>query len=166
MKPEEKRIVENLNLKPHPEGGFYNENYRSHISIAEKNLPETFGGKRSAATSILFFLPEGAFSAFHRLKQDEIWYFHAGNQPILHCIEPDSTYRKCVLGTGIRKDEYPQVIINAGTLFAAESNQSFGLFGCLATPGFDFADLSMPTAAQLIKEYPEHEKLIRRFTRS
>ncbi len=166
MKPEEQRIIENLKLKPHPEGGFYYENYRSNIAIAEKNLPETFGGRRSAATSILFFLPSGNFSAFHRLKQDEIWYYHAGNKPVLHCIEPDNTYKKCILGTGANPGEYPQVIMKAGTLFAAETNYSYGLFGCLATPGFDFADLDLPTAAQLIKEFPDHEKLIRKFTRS
>ncbi|PLX17389.1 MAG: hypothetical protein C0599_13680 [Salinivirgaceae bacterium] len=166
MDKEVNQIIENFDLKPHPEGGYYRENYRSNINIAEKNLPENFSGRRSLATSILFLLPKGSFSSFHKLKQDEIWYFHAGEGPILHCIAPDHTYTKYKMGSGINRNEVPQLTIPAGTFFAAETTKKFSFSGCMVTPGFDFADFDMPTAAQLIKLFPEHEELIRRFTRS
>lgn len=166
MKAAEEKIIKNLNLKAHPEGGFFRETYRASISLAEKNLPEAFGGRRNLSTSILFFLPEGSFSAFHRLRQDEVWYFHNGSEPVLHCIFPDNTYQKIIMGPGTEKVEHPQVTIPAGTLFAAHANNNYALVGCLATPGFDFADLEMPTAAQLINEFPDHKRIIKAFTRT
>ena len=166
MKEEVNKIIKNFDMKPHPEGGYYTENYRSKINIAEKNLPESFSGRRSISTSILFLLPQNSFSAFHKLKQDEIWYYHAGEGLVLHCIAPDHTYTKHVMGSGIKAGEFPQIIIPAGTFFAAETTNNFAFSGCVVTPGFDFADLDMPSAAQLIKMFPEHESLIRKFTRS
>ncbi|ALO16238.1 hypothetical protein L21SP5_02615 [Salinivirga cyanobacteriivorans] len=166
MKTEEQQIIENLNLKPHPEGGFFRETYRTPIFVAGKNLPESFGGRRNLSTSILFFLPAGNFSAFHRLRQDEVWYFHHGKGPVLHCIYPDNTYKKITLGPGIEHNQYPQFEIPANTLFAAQTIQNYALVGCLATPGFDFADLDMPPAAQLIKEFPDHQQIIKTLTRT
>lgn len=166
MKTEEKQIIENLNLKAHPEGGFYRETYRSKIFVAEKNLPDAFGGRRSLSTSILFFLPANTFSAFHRLRQDEVWYFQSGEGPVIHCIFQDNKYRKVNMGPGTLKNEQPQVTIPAGTLFAAEARNQYSLVGCLASPGFDFADLEMPTAAQLIKSHPKHENIIKKLTRT
>lgn len=166
METDEQRIIENLELKPHPEGGYYRETYRSGLAVAEKNLPDNFGGRRSLATSILFFLPKGEFSAFHRLRQDEVWYYHIGDRPELHCIYPDRSYEKIMLGNGVHDEDHPQVVIPAGTYFAANAANHCALFGCLATPGFDFADLDMPGTTQLTKKFPEYESLIRQFTRS
>lgn len=166
MQLEEQSIIDNLQLKPHPEGGFYRENYRSDIVAAGRNLPESFGGKRALATSILFFLPAGEYSAFHKLKQDEVWYFHNGQQPELHFIYPDHRYEKKIMGPGLHSEEHPQVVIPAGSYFAASCPHSYALFGCLATPGFDFADLDMPPAVQLTRNFPEHESIIRKLTRS
>jgi predicted cupin superfamily sugar epimerase len=151
MKTEAQKLIEKFDLQPHPEGGYFQENYRSEIIIAEKNLPVDFGGRRSLATSILFLLPQGTFSAFHKLKQDEIWYYHGGNGPIIHCIYPDGTHKKFKMGLGLEKDEQPQLIIPAGTFFASVAEDDYGFCGCVVTPGFDFADFNMPTAAQLIK---------------
>jgi predicted cupin superfamily sugar epimerase len=166
MEKEVRQIIENFNMKPHPEGGYYTENYRSKIFVAEKNLPESFPGRRSISTSIMYLLPQGTFSSFHRLIQDEIWYYHAGEGPEIHCIFSDHSYKKIKMGTGIVKEEYPQVIIPAGTFFAASAPANFAFCGCVVTPGFDFADLDMPGASQLIKMFPEHEKLIRKYSRS
>lgn len=166
MRKEVSQIIENFDMKPHPEGGYYVENYRSNIIIAEKNLPESFSGRRPTATSILYLLPQGKFSAFHKLKQDELWYYHAGEGPVLHCISPDHTYTKYTMGSGIKQNDLPQIIIPAGTFFAAEAINKYAFCGCVVTPGFDFADLDMPSTTQLVKMFPEHETLIRRLTKS
>lgn len=162
----EQEIIERLQLQPHREGGYFRETYRSDILLSARNLPETFGGRRTLATSIIFFLPQGAFSIFHRLKQDEIWNFHAGSPISIHAIAPNGTYKYIELGDGIKDKGVPQVIIPAGTFFAAEATQGYGLLGCIAAPGFDYADLDMPASSQLIKLFPQHETLIKKFTRS
>ncbi|MBK7910821.1 MAG: cupin domain-containing protein [Bacteroidetes bacterium] len=37
-----------------------------------------FDSDRSLATSILFLLKAGQSSALHRIKSDELWYYHDG----------------------------------------------------------------------------------------
>jgi predicted cupin superfamily sugar epimerase len=70
--------IETLKLVPHPEGGYYRETYRSRLLIPKDALPAQFGGARLASTAIYFLLEGKNFSAFHRLRSDEMWHFHAG----------------------------------------------------------------------------------------
>jgi hypothetical protein len=51
MHEEAERLVRALELKPHPEGGFYCEVYRSDIAVA------TSEARRNAVTSIYYLLP-------------------------------------------------------------------------------------------------------------
>jgi predicted cupin superfamily sugar epimerase len=63
--------IEALQLLPHPEGGYHREMLRSADRI---NLAD--GRGRVCYTSIYFLLTHENPSRFHRLKSDEVWYFH------------------------------------------------------------------------------------------
>ncbi len=161
--------IERLGLIPHPEGGYYKEMYRSNGIIPKSALPESFSGSRNYATSIYYLLTQNAFSAFHRILQDEIWHFYYGSSIILHCITPQSHYYTEILG--VKDDASPMAIIPAGTFFAAEStggrqntHADFSLAGCTVAPGFDFQDFVMPTGFELIELFPQHTSIINRFT--
>ena len=78
MKDTIKKIITQLILEPHPEGGYFRETYRSHEEISEVNLGQDFNGKRNFSTCIYFLLTSDSFSALHRIKQDEIWHFYTG----------------------------------------------------------------------------------------
>lgn len=68
-----KEIVERLGLQEHPEGGFYKETYRSNQTIeTDKNV------YRNISTAIYFLLENENKSLFHRIKSDELWFFHQG----------------------------------------------------------------------------------------
>jgi predicted cupin superfamily sugar epimerase len=41
----------------------------------------------------------------------------------------------------------------------------FALVGCTVAPGFDFADFSMPSRADLSARFPDQKDLIQSFTR-
>lgn len=69
---QKEKIVGLLNLKPHPEGGFYRETYRSNGEIAKSALPVEFNASRNFATGIYFLITAEAFSAFHKVNQDEM----------------------------------------------------------------------------------------------
>ena len=71
--------IKTLELIPHPEGGYYKETYRSSLNINTKE------GKRHVSTAIYFLLPENNFSAFHKIKSDELWHFYTGD--VLEVIE-------------------------------------------------------------------------------
>lgn len=130
-----------LQLQPHPEGGFFKEIYRS-----PKEMPfEGFEGNRNLSTSIYFLLNAGQKSALHRIKSDEIWYFHDGGP--LDIIEIDENGKEIItrLGKNISKGEVLQYVVKANRWFGATlpDESSFCLAGCQVTPGFDFRDFEL-----------------------
>ena len=81
-------LVDQLELLPHPEGGYYKETYRSDLNHLP---PEALGirEERSISTAIYFLLTGGNFSAFHRIKQDELWHHYLGDSIAVHTISPE-----------------------------------------------------------------------------
>ena len=69
-------LINKLNLQAHPEGGYYKETYRSKGIIETSSLSQDIESERNYSTAIYFLLAKNQFSAFHKIKQDEIWHFY------------------------------------------------------------------------------------------
>lgn len=162
-----KKIIEKLKLKPHPEGGYFNEYYRSSETIEDNSLPLRFSGDRNISTSIYFLLEGNQVSLFHRLKSDEIWHYYKGSAAILHCLEENGNYFTIRIGNNIEQNEQPQFVISNGIWFAAEivDKDSYSLVGCTVAPGFDFADFELANQKKLIEKFPLYKELILRFSK-
>ena len=160
-----KAWIRSLGLRRHPEGGYYRETYRSEDTIPARSLPARFGGARSFATAIYFLLEHPAFSAFHRLKADEIWHFYDGSALLIHIIDSRGGYRRIRLG-GRSATRAFQAVIKAGDWFAAEvaDRGSFTLVGCTVAPGFTFPDFELADRSELCRRHPGHRALISRLT--
>jgi predicted cupin superfamily sugar epimerase len=163
-----KEWIERLGLIKHPEGGYYREIYRSGEYIKRDHLPVRFTGDRCFSTSIYFLLQQNDFSAFHRIKQDEVWHFYEGSSLSLHMISPDSIYSRVVLGRDIHSGQVLQAIVPAGFFFGAapDDKTSYSLIGCTVAPGFEFEDLEIPERKTLLALFPRHSAIIEKFTRS
>jgi predicted cupin superfamily sugar epimerase len=159
--------VDKLQLIAHPEGGYYRETYRAELSIPREALPAGFTGPRLVSTAIYFLLEGNNFSAFHRLRSDELWHFYAGSPITVHVIEPDGGYSEIQLGGGPDAGEILQAVVKAGRWFASRVRdpKTFALAGCTVAPGFDFADFEMGKRAELVRHYPQHRSLIESLTR-
>jgi uncharacterized protein len=72
-------------MEAHPVGGYFRQTYRSDVVLGRGALPVEFTGVRAASTAIYFLLEGKNFSAFHRLRSDEIWHFYAGEPPDCAC---------------------------------------------------------------------------------
>lgn len=144
----------------------FRETYRSTESITKENLPDRFSGDRNFSTAIYFLLNADEFSAFHRLKQDEIWHFYDGSALTIHIIDEKGEYFELVLGKETMEKESLQIAVNGGWLFGASVKKggSFSLVGCTVAPGFDFDDFEMPSRNELLLKYPHYEKVIRGLT--
>ena len=162
-----KEIIKKLKLIPHPEGGYYRETYRSSGTISENNLPPNIKGERNFSTAIYFLLTSENFSAFHRIKEDEIWHFYEGSPLEIHIISDNGNYSKAVLGLNLSEGETPQIIIPANNWFAANviEGNSYSLVGCTVSPGFDFNDFELADRKKLISQFPRHEEIINKFTK-
>jgi uncharacterized protein len=157
--------IARLALRPHPEGGYFRETYRSPLTLSADQLPPRYGGARPAATSILFLLRHGTPSALHRLASDEIWNFHDGDAVRVHMLDERGAYESLVLGRG--SEEELQGVVAAGRWFGAEVETpgGFSLVGCSVSPGFDFADFELAARDELTARFPQHAELIARLCR-
>lgn len=159
-------IIEHFKLTEHPEGGYFKETYRSSITIKPENLNQKFDGNRNLCTGILFLLTSQKFSAFHKIKQDEVWHFYKGSTLKLHMISPEGDYTFKLIGTNFDLGEIPQFTVPAYWYFAAEviAPKSFCFVGCTVSPGFDFRDFTLPSFQELSEEFPEHKSIIKSLT--
>ena len=161
--------IEKYNLLPHPEGGYYAETYRSSESISENALPNRFTGDRSFSTGIYFLLEKDDFSAFHKIKSDEMWHFYAGEALDIFVIDPETGNLEIIkLGSNPDNGETFQAVVPAGAWFGSRpaTNSSYSLVGCTVAPGFDFADFEMAERNNLTDLFPEHKKMIQELTSS
>ena len=146
-------LIQELNLIPHPEGGFYRETYRSKEVLKDV--------KRNLVTTIYFLLRSEDISHFHSIKSDEHWFFHAGSPLVVHTLDKNG-HHKHLVGLELNKGETPHFIVPKNTIFGSQvlEKNSYSLVSCLVSPGFDFADFELIKRAELLKEFPQHKEII------
>ena len=156
-----------LGLEAHPEGGYFRQTYKADLILAKESLPAEFTGARAASTAIYFLLEGEEFSAFHRLRSDEVWHFHVGATLVVHVIDSDGRYAEILLGSDPDAGEVLQAVVKAGCWFASRvrDGKGFALVGCTVAPGFEFEDFEMATREELVAKYPQHRGVIERLTR-
>jgi len=162
-----KQWISKLNLNPHPEGGFYSEVYRSDETLLSSSIAKRYNTSHAISTSIYFLLEGNQFSAFHKIKSDELWHFYDGSSTKLYLISENGKLEIKNIGINIGKNEVPQITIPRNVWFAAEpiDEDSYTLVGCTVAPGFDFNDFELGEREHLLKEFPHHKELITRLTR-
>ena len=154
----------NLDLSPHPEGGWYRETWRSELSLPQSTLPPEYTGSRSAGTAILFLLMPAQQSAWHTVRSAELWMHHRGSPLLLEIsgaapaaisdvgAAPAATSdgaewngaRTHLLGSDVESGEQPQVLVPPGHWQRARPRDDKpALMTCVVVPGFDFADFSL-----------------------
>jgi predicted cupin superfamily sugar epimerase len=117
-------IIARLDLRPHPEGGWYRETWRA---------PSPAAGVRGAGTAILFLLEAGQRSHWHRIDATELWLFQAGSA--LTLFTPSGATR---LGPDVGGGDQPQATVAPGQWQAAEAGQDWALVACVVVPAFEF----------------------------
>lgn len=157
--------IDHLELQQHPEGGYYRETYRSGETIPSDALPSRFSGARNFSTSIYFLLPSTGLSLFHRIRSDEIWYYHAGASLTIYVLDQRGLTEHR-LGSNPEQGESFQVVIPAECWFGAlvNTSNSYTLSSCSVAPGFDFADFEIADRTILLNEFPFAKQVIERLT--
>ena len=127
-------IIRQLDLQPHPEGGWYRETWRAPAEP----------GSRAAGTAIYFLLEEHQRSHWHRVDAAEIWCWHAGDPVTLLTADSD-TYKlqMVVLGDDLFDDQVPQAIVPPNTWQAASPSDGWALVSCVVAPGFEFSGFEL-----------------------
>ncbi|MGZ4734996.1 MAG: cupin domain-containing protein [Acidimicrobiia bacterium] len=133
-------LAEAFDLQPHPEGGWYRQTWRADERVRTRD-----GRDRATATVILFLLPAGESSAWHRVASEEIWLAHRGvvalelggdgSEPILGLVQ--------MLGVDHAAGQQPQLVVPAGVWQRTLPSDTDALVSCVVSPGFDFEDFEL-----------------------
>jgi predicted cupin superfamily sugar epimerase len=140
-------IVRQLQLQPHPEGGWYRELYRSARQVA------TADAVRSALTSIYYLLEREQLSRWHVVDADEVWHFHGGAPLDLYAYEPASGQLVHSQLTFLGGGGEPAAVVPAGVWQAARSQGDYSLVGCSVGPGFEYSGFRFVAS---LPDYAEH----------
>jgi uncharacterized protein len=149
-------IIATLDLRPHPEGGFFAETYR-----CARNA-----GERSLSTAIYFLLTAENPSRMHRVSSDEIWHFYRGDPLEMLRIRPDGSSAIAAIGPNIASGQRPQVLVRGGVWQGVRvaPGGRYALVGATVTPGFDFEDFEMGDAETLRSLCPSRAEWIEQLT--
>jgi uncharacterized protein len=129
-------IIRLLDLRPHPEGGYFREMFRDARQV---------DGARAASTAIYFLLARGERSDWHRIDAAEVWHFYAG-APLELEIAANGRRDRITLGSDLAAGQRPQAVVPAHAWQAARSFGDWTLVGCTVAPGFEFAKFEMAPA--------------------
>lgn len=135
--------IEQLQLRPHPEGGWYRETWRA----------EAGDDGRARGTAILFLLAAGERSHWHRVDADELWFWQAGD-PLELAVAADgnSPPTALILGADVAAGQQLQGVVPAHAWQAARpappdaEGDGFTLVSCIVVPGFDFTRFELAPA--------------------
>jgi uncharacterized protein len=123
-------IISRLELRPHPEGGYYRETFRDC---------RLDGSGRPLSTAIYYLLRAGERSHWHRIDGVEVWHYYAGSGLTLHIALDGGVQHTVKLGLDIAGGQRPQAIVPALAWQTAESAGDWTLVGCTVAPAFEFA---------------------------
>ena len=127
-------IIARLELKPHPEGGYYRETFRDTRLDANG---------RARSTAIYFLLARGERSHWHRIDAVEVWHYYAGDALTLQIANDGCVPHLVKLGPDLAGGERPQAIVPASAWQCAETTGDWTLVGCTVAPGFEFATFEL-----------------------
>lgn len=155
MSPTAAQLIAHLQLAPLPgEGGWFRPTSR-----------------RAAASAIYFLLTRDDFSALHRIAQDEVWHFYAGDHVEHVQFAEDGSVHVTRMGPDVVGGDQPQVVVPAGTWQGARLASNHGgaagyaLLGCTVSPPWDERGFELGLRPALLAGFPAHAGLIRALTR-
>lgn len=154
MNTDAERLIHELRLTPHPEGGWFRETFRSRRAVA----PDDGRSARAGLTTIHFLLVAGEISRFHRVHSDEAWHFADGAPLELNVVDAGLARATSVVLGRASAGSAPSFVVERDAWQAARSLGEWTLVGCSVGPGFDFADFAL-----LADVAREREELARRF---
>lgn len=180
------KLIEALNLQPHPEGGFFAETFRDDsVQLSTSSLPSHFKVGRSVSTAIYFLLPTGSKSRMHIIPSAEVWHFYSGDPLTVLEVDQNGNVKHTILGHDIEAGQVPQYVVPPRVWFGAyptndykvdaksgtietlpvkDAQQNYSLVGCTVAPGFQFEDFEMAKRSDLISLYPGAKSAIELLT--
>lgn len=175
-------IVEKLNLKAHPDGGFYNETFRDNsVTLSKSHLPSQYKVDRAVSTAIYFLLPSGCVARIHRIPCAETFHYYMGDSiTVLELNETNGQVKLTKVGPNLLENEQPQHTVPPQVWFGSFPTKDFTispdvskievaprdpeshytLLGVTCAPAFQYEDSELAKQSELVAHFPKYESLI------
>jgi len=156
-------VIRLLRLEPLPhEGGYFRRTAESPSYI------DSPWGRRRAWSSIYALFTADGMSAMHRLRQDEVWCFHAGDPLEALRLPADGPGERVFLGLNPEAGHRSQDIVLARIWQGARlmPGGRWALVSCVVAPEFHWEDFELGDRGALVAAYPDVADLVRAFTRA
>ena len=140
-------VIRRFQLEPLPyEGGWFR---RTATGPAGRD------GQLGYSVIRALFTPEG-FSALHRLRQDELWFWQGGDALEHLQFAPGGEGGWCRLGPGSAAGEVLHTTVPAGVWQGARvvAGGRWSLVSCVVVPGFRWEDFELGERDELLGQYP------------
>lgn len=138
-------LVGLLGLRPHVEGGWFNETWRTD----RRTRPDGYSGDRAFATAIYFLLHPGETSRWHRVRSEEVWLWHRGGPLRLRlggegATPDDAAAVDLDLGPDVARGLHPQRVVPGGWWQSAwPLGDEPVLVTCVVAPGYHDDDFAL-----------------------
>jgi predicted cupin superfamily sugar epimerase len=170
-KSRQERIIELLDLKPHPTCGFVAETYRARERIPDEALPTMYSGSRPFASVLYFMVTADTEIRLHRIRSDQMYHHYIGDPLEVLLLYPNGTGEIKIVGADLDAGMRPQLLIPGGTFHTSRLRKesaatAFALLGTTEWPGFESSDLELGEPTKLIAAYPALRRQIEEFTRA
>lgn len=140
------RLIEQLSLTAHPEGGWYKETWRG----PDLGRGPEQSNARASGTAIVFLLKAGERSHWHTVDAEEMWLWQGGDPLTLRiAMSDEGPVEQITLGADITAGQALQGFVPTGAWQAAqaqapgEGHYGYSLVSCVVVPGFDFAGFTL-----------------------
>lgn len=163
--PNAKALIKHLKLEPHPEGGFFARTYDG----GGRPPVTTEAGPRPPLTSIYYLLTQDSpIGHFHCNKSDILHFWQAGDPIQYYLIDPETRkLTEVTLGPDLAAGQQLQLAVSGGIWKASslldssiKNNKGYGLISEAVSPGFEYADMTLGVALDLLSQFPEYKNLI------
>lgn len=140
-------LVDLLKLRPHVEGGWFRECWRTRQEIPRSELGPEYTGARAAATGVHFLLHPGEISNWHLVLSDELWIWQSGS-PIELTLggtgERPVDGETLLIGMDVASGQAPAALVPAGVWQKARPVGEEPAFAtCIVAPGFEYDDFRL-----------------------
>ncbi len=119
-------LVSELDLIPHPEGGYYRELYRDGQTM----------------TTIYFVLECDKPSRWHRVMgSSEVWAYHAGapvQLDLTNAHPSEGAQESIFLGVDLSAGQLPQYVVPPDVWQSARTLGAWSWVSCVVAPSFSF----------------------------
>ncbi|MCA0217571.1 MAG: cupin domain-containing protein [Actinobacteria bacterium] len=158
-----REIVDALGLEPNQTCGYVRVTFGSPLQLPAGTLPHPYTAARPLGSALYFLVAPEAPVRLHRIANDQLYHYYAGDPLDLVLMLPDGSTAQHVVGGDVLAGEVPQLLIPGGTFHTARVRGEWFFGGSTEWPGVVPSDVELGDSDALAQRFPDVAEQIRTY---